>query len=76
MDHLSYRPRQTVQLAPWYGATIYYSHMWFYDQYSTEQQIKPPHNLLKVEGASGQYVPYLGYVEVINHLSKTLEVNT
>lgn len=49
---------------------------WFYDQYSSEQHLEPPRNLLKVEGASGQSVPSLGYVEVINHLPKTLEVNT
>lgn len=36
----------------------------FYDQYLDEQQIKPLHNLLEVEGANGQSVPYLGYIEV------------
>lgn len=49
---------------------------WFYDQYSSEQQIEPRRDLLKVGGASGQSVPSLRYVEVINHLPKTLEVNT
>lgn len=36
----------------------------FYDQYLPEQQINPLYNLLEVEGANGQPVPYLGYVEV------------
>lgn len=36
----------------------------FYDEYLHEQQIKPLYNLLEVEGANGQSVPYLGYVEV------------
>lgn len=36
----------------------------FYDQYLPEQQIKPLQNLLEIEGANGQPVPYLGYVEV------------
>ncbi|KAJ8002804.1 hypothetical protein DPEC_G00162780 [Dallia pectoralis] len=36
----------------------------FHDEYLHEQQIKPLYNLLEVEGANGQSVPYLGYVEV------------
>lgn len=29
-----------------------------------EQEIKPLHDLLEVEGANGQSVPYLGYIEI------------
>lgn len=36
----------------------------YYDQYLSEQQIEPLHDLLEVEGANGQLVPYLGYVEI------------
>lgn len=36
----------------------------FYDEYLPEQQIEPLYNLLEVEGANGQSVPYLGYVKV------------
>ena len=36
----------------------------FYDKYLPDQQIEPLYNLLEVEGANGQPVPYLGYVEV------------
>lgn len=35
----------------------------FYVQYLSEQEIKPLYNLLEVEGANGQAMPYLGYVE-------------
>lgn len=44
----------------------------FYDQYLPEQQIKPLYNLLEVEGANGQPVPYLGYVEVAVTFPKEL----
>ncbi|KAG1946284.1 interleukin-1 receptor accessory protein-like 1-A [Pimephales promelas] len=36
----------------------------FYDENLPEQQIKPLYDLLEVEGANGQSVPYLGYVEL------------
>ncbi len=36
----------------------------FYNQNLVEQQIKPLDDLLEVEGAAGQSVPYLGYVEL------------
>ena len=36
----------------------------FYENFLKEQQIKPLHDLLEVEGANGQEVPYFGYVEL------------
>lgn len=36
----------------------------FYEQHLAEQEIKPLHDLLEVEGANGQSVPYLGYIEM------------
>lgn len=36
----------------------------FYEHHLAEQEIKPLHDLLEVEGANGQTVPYLGYVEM------------
>jgi len=36
----------------------------FYEQHLAEQEIKPLHDLLEVEGANGQSVPYLGYIEL------------
>lgn len=36
----------------------------FYEQHLSSQAIKPLNNLLEVEGANGQEVPYLGYVEL------------
>ncbi|KAK0132637.1 Paraneoplastic antigen Ma1 [Merluccius polli] len=36
----------------------------FYKQHLSEQKIKPLHDLLEVEGANGQLVPYLGYIEM------------
>lgn len=36
----------------------------FYKQHLSEQTIKPLHDLLEVEGANGQLVPYLGYIEM------------
>ncbi|KAL6459833.1 hypothetical protein MHYP_G00315920 [Metynnis hypsauchen] len=36
----------------------------FYKQHLSEQKIKPIHDLLEVEGANGQLVPYLGYIEM------------
>lgn len=36
----------------------------FYKQHLSGQDIKPLNNLLEVEGAAGQSVPYLGYIEV------------
>lgn len=35
----------------------------FYNKNLSDQPVKPLHNLLEVEGAAGQSVPYLGYVE-------------
>lgn len=37
----------------------------FYNQHLSDQPVKPLNDLLQVEGAAGQAVPYLGYVEVI-----------
>lgn len=53
----------------------------YYDQYLSEQQIEPLHDLLEVEGANGQLVPYLGYVEIgitfpKDFLGAELEVKT
>lgn len=39
--------------------------MSFYKSHLSEHPIKPISNLLEVEGANGQIVPYLGYVETI-----------
>lgn len=36
----------------------------FYARHFSEQDIKPLHDLLEVEGANGQFVPYLGYIEM------------
>lgn len=36
----------------------------FYNAHLQEQQIQPLHDLLHVEGAAGQDVPYLGYVKI------------
>ena len=36
----------------------------FYENILKEQQIKPLHDLLEVEGANGQEVPYFWYVEL------------
>ena len=36
----------------------------FYNTYLSDHEIKPLNNLLEVEGANGQAVPYLGYVEM------------
>ncbi|KAK7881018.1 hypothetical protein WMY93_030607 [Mugilogobius chulae] len=36
----------------------------FYNEHLQEQPIQPLHDLLQVEGAAGQAVPYLGYVEL------------
>ncbi|XP_039884477.1 uncharacterized protein LOC120731507 [Simochromis diagramma] len=35
----------------------------FYEQHMSVQNIKPLYDLLEVEGANGQAVPYLGYIE-------------
>ena len=36
----------------------------FYKQNSPDQTIKPLHDLLEVQGAAGQSVPYLGYIKM------------
>lgn len=36
----------------------------FHSKYMSNLPVQPIHNLLEVEGAGGQGVPYLGYVEV------------
>lgn len=36
----------------------------FYNNHLYEQQIQPLHDLLQVEGAAGQTIPYLGYIEI------------
>ena len=38
--------------------------MAFYQEHLSKHQIKPIADLLEVEGANGQTVPYLGYVEI------------
>lgn len=53
----------------------------FYKQHLSEQTIKPLHDLLEVEGANGQLVPYLGYIEMTITFSKDfigtpVDVNT
>lgn len=35
-----------------------------YKQHFADQEIKPLHDLLEVEGANGQSVPYFGYIEM------------
>lgn len=37
----------------------------FYNQHFADQPVKPLCDLLQVEGAAGQAVPYLGYVEMV-----------
>ncbi|KAL0160010.1 hypothetical protein M9458_043735, partial [Cirrhinus mrigala] len=53
----------------------------FYERHLSEQEIKPLHDLLQVEGAAGQSVPYLGYIELAVTFPKEfvgalIEVNT
>lgn len=36
----------------------------FYNTYLSDHEIKPLNDLLEVEGANGQSVPYIGYVEL------------
>lgn len=53
----------------------------FYKQHLSEQEIRPLFDLLEVEGAAGQSVPYLGYVELAVTFPKEfvgapVEVNT
>lgn len=36
----------------------------FYNQNLSDQPVKPLYDLLEVEGAAGQSVPYLGFVEI------------
>lgn len=42
----------------------------FYNQNLSDQPLKPLYNLLEVEGAAGQSVPCLGYVETTVTFSK------
>lgn len=42
----------------------------FYNQYLQDQQINSLHDLLHIEGAAGQSVPYLGYVEMMVQFPK------
>lgn len=42
----------------------------FYNQYMSDQQVNSLENLLQIEGAAGQPVPYLGYVEVTVKFNK------
>ncbi|KAG7471732.1 zinc finger CCHC domain-containing 12-like, partial [Solea senegalensis] len=37
----------------------------FYNQHFANQSVKPLRDLLQVEGAAGQVIPYLGYVEMV-----------
>lgn len=53
----------------------------FYERHLSGQEIKPLHDLLEVEGAAGQSVPYLGYIELAVTFPKEfvgvpIEVNT
>lgn len=53
----------------------------FYERHLSKQEIKPLHNLLEVEGAAGQSVPYLGYIELAvifpkEFVGAPIEVNT
>lgn len=36
----------------------------FYNKYLSDHEIKPLNDLLEIEGANGQSVPYLGYIEI------------
>lgn len=42
----------------------------FYNKNLADQPVQPLNNLLEVEGAAGQSVPYLGYVETTVTFSK------
>lgn len=44
------------------GKQVTTVHESFYKQHLSEQQIKPPFDLLEVEDANGQLVPYLGCI--------------
>lgn len=53
----------------------------FYERHLSGQEIKPLHDLLEVEGAAGQSVPYLGYIKLAVTFPKEfvgapIEVNT
>lgn len=53
----------------------------FFNTYLSDHEIKPLNNLLEVEGANGQAVPYLGYVELgvtfpEEFLGQTVSVDT
>lgn len=53
----------------------------FYKQHLSEQKIKPLHDLLEVEGANGQLVPYFGYIEMTitfpkDFIGVPIDVNT
>lgn len=42
----------------------------YYNKHLHKQPIKPLHDLLQVEGAAGQNVPYLGYVKISAKFSR------
>lgn len=44
----------------------------FYDSYLSSSPIQPLHDFLEVEGAGGQTVPYLGYIEVSMHFPEDI----
>lgn len=53
----------------------------FYKQHLSEQTIKPLHDLLEVEGANGQLVPYFSYIEMTitfpkDFIGTPIDVNT
>uniref|UniRef100_A0A3B3QR63 Gypsy retrotransposon integrase-like protein 1 n=1 Tax=Paramormyrops kingsleyae TaxID=1676925 RepID=A0A3B3QR63_9TELE len=43
----------------------------FYDAHLASHPIRPIDNLLEVEGAAGQRVPYIGYIEIDIHFPET-----
>lgn len=44
----------------------------FYDSYLSSSEILPLDDLIEVEGAGGQVVPYLGYTEVSIHFPENI----
>lgn len=46
-----------------YGVPSHYSTIFFYNKHLFHQPVQPLHEPLHVEGAAGQNVPYLGYIE-------------
>nr|XP_061828743.1 uncharacterized protein LOC133614632 [Nerophis lumbriciformis] len=53
----------------------------FYNTYLADHEVKPLNNLLEVEGANGQSVPYIGYIELgitfpAEFVGEEMDINT